>query len=539
MDAKSLFEQWAVEVATLSAQKGSRSASLYSKIVRSLRNFPNPINDYETLRSVPGVGVKTVEMLCARLKVWCEENNEIFPESFNVMAKPKTQARKRSAVEETESGSKPKRKKLYIPAPRSGGHGIMVALYLLDKRQRGVTRDEIIPVAKNYCNSSFSAGSGSHYSAWNSIKTLMRHEYIEKIGPRYCLTDSALGIAKELTEKENVEDFDDSVAYSSPPPSPPLAPCSPTVSDTRNQPRVLVASDGRHYGKYKGISFRVYEKVDLEVVVLVDNREIRSSKDRAFFEEELLRAGVKCESRTLPVGDMVWVARHKISKKEVLLDVIAERKRIDDLASSIKDGRYHEQKDRLRKTGMTHYYYLVEELRNMTVTESLIKAIASTMASGFYLRRLSNTENTVSLIADITRLVTDTLRDVVVISSGIDSQSQYLSTLLDMQQAFGDKYCVTHNYHSFREVFTKSQFTVGEMFINMLMAIRGVSYQKALAIQQQFSTPKSLIEFFRSNQNLSETDKCQLISKRLANEISSRKIGNKCSENIYLAWGRL
>lgn len=539
MDAKSLFEQWAVEMATLQAQKGSRSASLYSKIVRSLRNFPQPITDHETLRLVPGIGVKTVEMFCARLKRWCEENDKTFPESFNVMAKPKTQARKRSSLDDESSGSKPKRKKLYIPAPRSGGHGIMVALYLLDKRQRGVTRDEIIPVAKNYCNSLFSAGSGLHYLAWNSVKTLIRHQYVEKVGPRYCLTDLALDIAKELTEKENVENFDDSIAYSSPPPLPQTALYSHTLNNTDNQPKVLVASDGRKYGKFNGVSFRVYDKTDLDVVVLVDNREIRSSKDRAFFEEELLRAGVKCELRTLPVGDMVWVARHKSLKKEVLLDVIAERKRVDDLALSIRDGRYYEQKDRLRKTGMTHYYYLVEELRNMTVTESLLKAIASTMATGFYLRRLLNTEDTISLIADITRLVTNSLRDVLVISTGVDSQLQYLSTLQEMQQAFGNDYCVTHNYHNFREVFTKLQYTVGEMFINMLMAIRGVSYQKALAIQLRFSTPKLLIEFFRSHQDLSEVEKGQLISKKLANEISSRKIGNKCLENIYLAWGRL
>ena len=36
---------------------------------------------------------------------------------------------------------------------------------------------------------------------------------------------------------------------------------------------------------------------------------------------------------------------------------------MDDLASSIKDGRFREQKFRLKKCGLSHPVYLVEEHR--------------------------------------------------------------------------------------------------------------------------------------------------------------------------------
>lgn len=51
--------------------------------------------------------------------------------------------------------------------------------------------------------------------------------------------------------------------------------------------------------------------------------------------------------RRLPVGDGIWIARHKQFGREYVLDFIVERKRIDDLCSSIRDNRYKDQKLRL------------------------------------------------------------------------------------------------------------------------------------------------------------------------------------------------
>ena len=42
-----------------------------------------------------------------------------------------------------------------------------------------------------------------------------------------------------------------------------------------------------------------------------------------------------------------------------MLNCILERKTVDDLAASIKDGRWHEQKMRLKACGLSRVIYLI------------------------------------------------------------------------------------------------------------------------------------------------------------------------------------
>lgn len=77
---------------------------------------------------------------------------------------------------------------------------------------------------------------------------------------------------------------------------------------------------------------------------------------------ELDRNGVSYFTRRLAVGDFVWIARENCSPhREIVLDFIIERKRMDDLASSICDGRFREQKHRMKQSGLGHVIYLIEE----------------------------------------------------------------------------------------------------------------------------------------------------------------------------------
>lgn len=84
-----------------------------------------------------------------------------------------------------------------------------------------------------------------------------------------------------------------------------------------------------------------------EIVLVLDNREIKMKSQRDYFQEQLTQKGVPIVKRALELGDVIWVARKRGSKSpgdELFLDIIIERKRMDDLVSSIKDGRFHEQK---------------------------------------------------------------------------------------------------------------------------------------------------------------------------------------------------
>ena len=55
------------------------------------------------------------------------------------------------------------------------------------------------------------------------------------------------------------------------------------------------------------------------------------------------------DTRKLSVGDYLWICKPKAGSgispdKELVLPFVIERKRLDDLVSSIKDGRFKEQK---------------------------------------------------------------------------------------------------------------------------------------------------------------------------------------------------
>jgi crossover junction endonuclease MUS81 len=144
-----------------------------------------------------------------------------------------------------------------------------------------------------------------------------------------------------------------------------------------------------------------------EIRMLLDSREQRSQKDRNYFCDELRKRRVPVETRALEVADMMWVAvpvgqddatydwtdlkyermeqqrrfggregmgiggrgddlvlpdsRREIfgaredhgmqdrsmAQQEIALDFLVERKRLDDLVSSIKEGRFQEQKVRI------------------------------------------------------------------------------------------------------------------------------------------------------------------------------------------------
>jgi len=89
-----------------------------------------------------------------------------------------------------------------------------------------------------------------------------------------------------------------------------------------------------------------------KVFLMIDTREgTREGGKRIEFCDKFAREGVRVDRAMLPLGDMIWVARrvdqrgNKIAgEQDVVLDAIVERKRLDDLIDSIKDGRYVGQK---------------------------------------------------------------------------------------------------------------------------------------------------------------------------------------------------
>jgi len=90
-----------------------------------------------------------------------------------------------------------------------------------------------------------------------------------------------------------------------------------------------------------------------DIRLVLDIREVRTKTDRDYIGQKLTERGINVSKRVLEVGDILWVARLKdpspLGPDEIVLDYIVERKRMDDLVYSIKDGRFNEQKVTGRK----------------------------------------------------------------------------------------------------------------------------------------------------------------------------------------------
>lgn len=101
------------------------------------------------------------------------------------------------------------------------------------------------------------------------------------------------------------------------------------------------------------------------LVLLLDSREYKSDQ----VQSRLLQKGISCEQRSLPIGDMLWIARgyrkHNMGSNassrvipgeltlpetvEIVLDTIIERKTLEDLMSSLYGTRWNEQRLRLKQ----------------------------------------------------------------------------------------------------------------------------------------------------------------------------------------------
>lgn len=71
------------------------------------------------------------------------------------------------------------------------------------------------------------------------------------------------------------------------------------------------------------------------LILFIDTREMKDQSERTYFQETLVeKYKVTAVTQTLTLGDFVFCYNGHI------LDFVIERKKADDLAASIIDGRY-------------------------------------------------------------------------------------------------------------------------------------------------------------------------------------------------------
>ncbi|KAF5733621.1 crossover junction endonuclease MUS81 [Tripterygium wilfordii] len=254
-----------------------------------------------------------------------------------------------------------------------------------------------------------------------------------------------------------------------------------------------------------------------QVILILDDREQFATRgSRKIVEHISSEFKIQIEVRRLPVGDCIWIARHKFLHSEYVLDFIVERKKIDDLRTSIRDSRYKEQKLRLLRCGLKKLIYFVEGDPNCSEAAESIKTACFTteILEGFDVQRTSS--------------LPDTLRKYGFLTQAI---AQYYKSLLPDDQSKHNGVCPP-----FDEFVKRCQdldkMTVSDVFAVQLMQVPQVTEEVAIAVLDLYPTLLSLAQAY------SLLDGDVSAQEEMLTKQSNNAINAVASRNIFqLVWG--
>ncbi|OXU29401.1 hypothetical protein TSAR_002197 [Trichomalopsis sarcophagae] len=262
---------------------------------------------------------------------------------------------------------------------------------------------------------------------------------------------------------------------------------------------------------------------NFDIILLVDTQETSGNKTKPKDDatiSELSKSGILYEVRSLKVGDFLWIARCRLTDRELVLPYIVERKRIDDLSGSIKDGRYHEQKFRLRQSGIENITYLVENYGgtvsgSIPLTSLFQAAVNSFIHEDFTIKFTKDHRDSMRYLSRMTKSLT----------SKFEGKELWCCSKKDLQPGR------LMAFHEFNKAAVKTKKrTVKQMLVHQLLQLKGVSVEKAMAIADLYPTPKILAQAFH-----------QADDKLLANIESGsfkRKLGLTISKTFHQLYTR-
>lgn len=296
---------------------------------------------------------------------------------------------------------------------------------------------------------------------------------------------------------------------------------------------------------------------EFTVELILDVREVRAKNDRDYMQNELIKKGIQPTMKALEVGDALWVARCR--KKgwlkqmgadcdEVVLDWIVERKRLDDLISSIKDGRFHEQKFRLRRSGVQNVIYIVEDKsmdsQELQRYDEHIKSATASIqvVNGYFLKRTAMMDETIKYLASMTRLLKQKYENkpLHIVPTEVLTAKNHLPLMKHLKEKHPD---VGHyiSYDAFSDLTSKSEMmNLRDLYLKMLMCTRGVTGEKAIEIQKVWKTPNELVRALEAYGGASEEDKkrrTDLINNRLSHLVGRKKIPRVVCQKVAEVWG--
>lgn len=460
--------------------RNSKSKFTLKKAIQSVERCQTDIVTPDDALSLDGIGRGTVSRLHQLLTAPPERDTILLEQVQRELA---SHSRSESDSVAPSEGRAPGSRS-YVPNYRSGAFAILCYLTLKNRETLlPQSKQEIIQGAQQFCDSSFTIPQRMHMTAWSAISTLLKRALVQKTaGRRFELTEEGIALGGRLVSSLS------STVQS--PPQPDVVSQPVTVRPFENPIECVPAGHSR-------------------VVCAVDNRERCGALDRSVLLSELLNLGVDAISCTLEVGDFLWLAKTP-NGQSIVLDVIVERKRHDDFVSSIATDRFKEQLLRLSNCLVPTVIYVLEEHSNPNVFEEFGSARVTSalcdisLRSNFLVHYTSSFRETLNFVKQITLLLGRQLQSepLYYATATIKSADEFLNVSKDY-----DSLLLRPLFELFQSVSSKSENTsLGDVFLQQLLRVRGITVSKALAIAQHFNTAASLIDALSNCSSTSDRD---------------------------------
>ncbi|KAG5996719.1 Crossover junction endonuclease mus81 [Claviceps pusilla] len=573
---------WVKEWLDNAREQNSKGVTTYRNAYNSLKACPLVFEHPAELQQLKGFGAKLCERLTDKLKAHCSKNGLTMPPHPQV--RKAAERAQRDEAEAAQDGPatkkrKPKQPKPYIPSFRSGAYALLIGLASLpDDASASMTKPELIELSQPHCDSSFTAPNDptKFYTAWNSMKTLIQKELVYERGRplrRYALTDEGWEVARRIKEtRQFASDMQGDSAQTSEAVRPQTHEATSRALTERSQSPDVVIIDDCASPKEVECNKRTNEVTtddslpsfnpitlppgSFTVRLVLDVREVRAKTDRDYMQDELAKQNAAPIMRSLEVGDAQWIAKCHDSSllqrlgaegDEVVLDWIVERKRLDDLIGSIKDGRFHEQKFRLKRSGVKNVIYIIEDMSIDPQTwqryeDAVSSAIASTqVVNEYFVKRTTKMDETIKYLSRLTAMLKKKYEQQIlrVIPSRCITAQNYLPLLEHLRHTQPSQgYYVT--YAVFSSLSSKSELiTLRDVFLKMLMTTRGVTGERALEIQKRWRTPNHFVKAFEAcgPGEQGRKRKQELVSSQLGHLVGRKKISKALSHKLAEIWG--
>ncbi|XP_045429711.1 crossover junction endonuclease MUS81 isoform X3 [Pipistrellus kuhlii] len=334
-----LFVRWLTEWRDEAASRGRRTQFVFQKALRSLRRYPLPLRSGKEAKILRHFGDGLCRMLDQRLRQHRSSGGDHAPDSPGA-ENPAPEWPPAEAPEAPMPGpSQPKagRSGSYWPARHSGARAVLLLLHrehLDPGGHSSLTKEELL----QRCAREFPGVAPGSPGPWPALRSLLHRNLVCRTHQpaRYSLTPQGLELAQKLAAAEGLGSLSVRAGLEEPSGEEPEVP-GPASAE-------LGAREGS--AQQPPLELRPGE---YRVLLCVDVGEAKGAGHRPELLRQLQRLRVAHVVRKLHVGDFVWVAqetrpRDPSRPRELVLDHIVERKRLDDLCGSIIDGRFREQK---------------------------------------------------------------------------------------------------------------------------------------------------------------------------------------------------